>query len=153
MSLATAVERAYEIVRPEDNEPLTNNDVALVHIALDPEEAKTHPLLYRVGKAELESRIDAVYVAAGAGNTYARFLIQAAALGTVSWTGPEAEAFAEPIIVSAKTLRQCRIALDYAAQANTPIADPVDSLALLDTSLGQIELIIEDFQRQHGAQI
>lgn len=73
-------------------ERLTDIDIDLTHIGLNPTEARYHPALFRRSQEELESKVDAIYTAANAGNQYAEFLIHLTAMHQVNVAGHEAQA-------------------------------------------------------------
>jgi hypothetical protein len=118
---------------------LTDYDMELAQIDMDPDNAYFHPRLFKIDREIIEQDIDAIYVAASAGDDRARFLIHAAAMNQVVLTEH----------ISANNFSSVKYALeDFQAQsyANTPkdLSTIMETLSEIDHSLAIIEVAIED---------
>ncbi len=138
MSLGATLERLAEAMGPK-NESITDHDLELAQIELDPELTKCHPGLFRFDEDKISTEVDSVYIAASAGSPYARFLILAAAHNQVRSAGQEIKADGEETI-AVKDLIDFYTNYDLESE---PL-EREEAIAMLDSSLALIELAIED---------
>lgn len=142
MQLIDTLERLAENLDP-NREPFTEHDVELAHIELDPEQARWHPSLHKINRNVIECDVDAIYTAANAGNTYARFLILAAARNQLRSAGDDANGTGERNKVTDEEF----VLGDALYDRLTAPVPREQAIAMLDLSLAAIELAIEDAQR------
>jgi len=123
---------------------ITPDDMSLAQIGFAVNDRRFHPWLYKREQSDLEASVDAIYAAASAGNTYAKFLIYAAARNLVIDAEEDAAAFPGGFQVTDEELEGYAFDFRAADQRHAPEPNALQALAMLDGSIAAIEVTLEN---------
>lgn len=143
-------ERLLDIAQEIDTvkiQRLTPYDEYLPHIELDPEQAHTHPNLFKVDREELTQAIDTIYIAADAGDVYAKFLIMAAAANAQNSAYDDIRAFGKDLLEIPADVLEGYERMNSSIIKHTAPKAPLDEIVEIDRSLAIVELAFEDAER------
>ena len=125
-------------------EELTSIDFHLVRIGFDPANVRSNTQLYKTSAEQLEIGIDAIFSAANAGNSRAKFLIMAAAQHQSLFNPKSHTVIQDGCKVAESDIKRNEMDLDYNEASRQPIIKPIDALKELDESIAIIEITLEN---------
>lgn len=141
MSLVETIEKLGK--EAEDYEEITGIDVELAHIELDSEQKKFHPGLLHTTVEEVDTAIDAIFIAADAGDPRAKLIVLAAANNAVNIGDDAVKASDVPIIPTAGEISLLELTLDCNEAKSKPVTNRL-GLAEVDSIIGLMELTVEN---------
>ena len=141
MSLVETLEKLGK--EAEDYEEITGIDVELAHIELDSEQKKFHPGLLHTTVEEVDTAIDAIFIAADAGDPRAKIIVLAAANNAVNIGDDAVKASDVPVIPTEGEIALLELALDCNEEKSKPVKNRV-GLEEVDAIIGLMELTIEN---------